>query len=322
LSPAFVFVDEQGAVMEQGGALAHYGMETLRVGDVLEEKVDILSGLLPLQETAVTLPYIEVQPGVFADLHLFSAPGGDWVVLLDATAEERRQRLLQQKGNELQLLRDQHAKLLTRHLEGGTAEGAVSNLLLLHGSGERKAATVLFADLRGLTLYSETDVPSAVVTTFNRYVRAMVQPVIDGAGLVTKIVGERLVAIFGLLPSAVAAPEQALQAAVRMADAVRAIKKAQPSENAPALEVGIGIASGLVVFGVIGGRNYRTLSALGRCVYLADRLESQARAGEIIIDEQTFRESPGFQHRFSAVQLLLLGSEQPVPAYSCVVQDE
>ncbi len=102
-SPAFVLTDHESRVREWGGALSNYGIENLQTGEPVGEQVFFLEGLLPLSGEGLILPCMQTDSGRPADLHLFSTPGGDCALLLDATANERQQRLMQQKGNELNL---------------------------------------------------------------------------------------------------------------------------------------------------------------------------------------------------------------------------
>lgn len=102
-SPAYLLTDQDGLVREWGGELANYGIRDLRTGEPVGQQVFFLEGLLPLTGEGLILPCLQTESGRPADLHLFSTPLGDCTLLLDATAHERQQRLMQQKGNELSL---------------------------------------------------------------------------------------------------------------------------------------------------------------------------------------------------------------------------
>lgn len=102
-SPAYLLTNGEGIVREWGGELANYGIENLRAGEPVGHQVFFLEGLLPLSGEGLILPCMQTDSGRPADLHLFSTPSGDCSLLLDATANERQQRLMQQKGNELNL---------------------------------------------------------------------------------------------------------------------------------------------------------------------------------------------------------------------------
>lgn len=102
-APAYLLVDEAGNLLKSGGQLAAYGLADLRVGEPIGARAFFLEGLFPLDGAELTLRCVQTASGCVADLHLFTRAEGDYVLLLDATAQERQQRLMQQKGNELSL---------------------------------------------------------------------------------------------------------------------------------------------------------------------------------------------------------------------------
>ncbi|MGH9843139.1 MAG: sensor histidine kinase [Blastocatellia bacterium] len=101
--PAYLFVDRNANLMGWGGSTAAYGLADLRAGEPVGEQIYFLEGLFPLDDDGLSLPFIHTPSGRPADLHLFTTPEGDCALLLDATVTEQQQRLMQQKGNELQL---------------------------------------------------------------------------------------------------------------------------------------------------------------------------------------------------------------------------
>jgi hypothetical protein len=113
-SLAFVLVGKDGALIDSGGALSAYGLEDVRTGARPAKELLFLDGLLPLNGEPVFLPRVKTESGLSADIHLFSGEEGDWILLLDATLDEARERLLQQSTNELSLLRRKLAKISAR----------------------------------------------------------------------------------------------------------------------------------------------------------------------------------------------------------------
>lgn len=107
--PAYLLVDKTGVLTSWGGRLDNYGVQHLKSGEPINEQLYFLEGLLPLEQEQLMLPCMQTDSGRPADLHLFSTPEGDCVLLLDATTKEQQQRSMQQKGNELSL---NHQKLL------------------------------------------------------------------------------------------------------------------------------------------------------------------------------------------------------------------
>jgi signal transduction histidine kinase len=102
-SPAYFLSDSEGRLVNWGGAVELYGVSNLQTGAAISEQIFFLEGLLPLGGERLTLPCLQMNSGRPADLHLFPTPEGDCALLLDASAQEAQQRLMQQKGNELSL---------------------------------------------------------------------------------------------------------------------------------------------------------------------------------------------------------------------------
>lgn len=296
-SPAYLLVAKDGRLSNWGGKCSVYGITNLKQGESIAEQVFFLEGLVPLDEAAIFLPCIKTKDGIFADVHLFSGDEGDWVLLLDATLEEKHRSVMQQKGNDLSLLRQKQSMMLNQHLGNNVTEIA-QQVLNLQEQGERRDVTILYADVRGFTSYSENNSPNVVFKTLNLYLSTMSQPILDEAGMVDKIIGDALIALFGVLPSTDLPQIQAIKAAIRMIEAVRDLDKVQQADNSPALHIGIGIASGSVALGMIGSKDSKTFNAVGYRVNLALALENQARPSEIIIDQNTFNKIGNMQKFF------------------------
>jgi class 3 adenylate cyclase len=243
------------------------------------------------------------------DAHFFEADGHPWLLLLDAGEKARQRRLLQQKANELTLLRDTHARILDQHLGKGMAERLLN--IDLQKGGERRVLCVLFADIRGFTTYCEHRPPAQVFDMLNAYLTAMIRPVLDGGGIVDKIIGDAVMAVFGILPSRLPAVSLAVDVARDILNASEAVS----DDRHEALGVGVGIAAGPVVLGVLGSKDRRTLSVTGHTVNLAARLESCALPGEILMDERTFNLWEGDRDGFAARVLDLKGIDSPITAY-------
>ena len=144
----------------------------------------------------------------------------------------------------------------------------------------------------------------------------MLQALVDETGMVNKITGDVIMAFFGVIPSTGCPKNQAIKAARAMIEAIAEIGEARQGELGSLLEIGIGIASGAVALGVLGGKGSRMFSAIGYYVNLAAHLESQARPSEILIDENTFQKLDEMKKKFSENSLLLKGLVEPIPTYS------
>lgn len=152
--------------------------------------------------------------------------------------------------------------------------------------GQRQEVTVLFADIRGFTSFSEVQDPEALVEVLNRYLAVGAEAVLAEEGTLDKFMGDAVMAIFNApLPQ----PDHTLRAAraaLRLRDAVHRLHEALPPEQR--LSYGVGIAVGEAVVGNIGTAQQVNYTAIGTCVNLAKRLQERAAAGQILLDEQAY----------------------------------
>ena len=152
------------------------------------------------------------------------------------------------------------------------AEGA--DLGGLARQGERRAATVLFSDIRGFTTFSETVAPEAVVEMLNRVLEAQARVVHAHGGDIDKFVGDELMAVF----QGAGAEVRAVRAAVQMVEAVHSARVAGES-----FAVGVGLASGEVVYGAMGSEERMDFTVIGDVVNTGARLCSAAAADEVLV---------------------------------------
>lgn len=315
-SLAYLLVAKDGRLLHWGGKLSAYGIDNLQSGEYASDRLIFLAGLLPLDNAPVFLPCTEmesVKQGCCADIHIFAGDEGDWVVLLDASLERKQHHLMQQKGNELSLLRSEQARLLERYFgkeKGYLAQG----LLAIDEDGEWRDITILMVKVCGFTAYSKSNLPATIFKTLNLYLSAIIQKILDEAGMIDKIKGDTVMSLFGVLPSSGYPPVQALKAALLMLESVQELNQTRrPSQT---LEIAVGITSGTVAVGLVGSKFNKTLCTIGDRVDLLVQLENQFSPKEILIDETTFERIQDFQKHFSATTLTQPGSTTPITTYS------
>lgn len=318
-SPAYLLASKDGRLLNWGGKWLIYGITNLEQEKDVAEQVFFLEGLLPIDEVPIFLSCIRTKSEIFADIHLFSGEGGDWVLLLDATLEEKQRSLMQQKGNDLSLLRKKQANVLNQYFNKNEPKNLAEDMLDLELKGERKDITILFADIRGFTSYSENNSPEIVFKTLNLYLLTIIQPILEEAGMVDKIIGDAIMGLFGVLATTGSPQTHAITAALKIIEAIKNISK-QQQDNSSKLGIGIGIASGPVALGIIGSKNSKTFSAIGYHVNLAVNLENQAIPNEIIIDENTFNKLDNIQQYFSQTAFITKQRHEPIKIYSYQVK--
>lgn len=186
------------------------------------------------------------------------------------------------------------------------AEGA--GLRSIMRTGERRAATVLFSDIRGFTSYSERVAPEVVVEMLNRLLRAQAEIVVELGGDIDKYVGDELMAVF----VGDDAPARAVRCAVRMLDAVARVRR-----DGEELAVGIGISCGDVIHGAIGHEARMDFTVIGDVVNTGARLCSAAAPGQILVTTAV-RDAAGELDgiAFEAGEpLALKGKREPLPVF-------
>ncbi len=136
--------------------------------------------------------------------------------------------------------------------------------------GERKKVTVLFSDLRGFTTFSESLTPEALTKLLNGYLSAMTPHILEERGTIDKFIGDAIMAFWNAPLPVHNHAHHAVRSALRMHAALVVFNK----EHRTSLAIGIGIHTGNVVVGNVGGRDRVNYTILGDTVNLASRLES------------------------------------------------
>lgn len=147
--------------------------------------------------------------------------------------------------------------------------------------GERRTATVLFADIRGFTGLAEKLPPEKLHAILNDYFRVMIEGIAGFGGFVDKFVGDMVMALF--------VEGSPIEAATNALKAARRIKKNLREVAGGTIDVGIGVNTGEVLLGNIGTEERMDFTAIGDTVNVANRLEALARGGEVLVGEPTVK---------------------------------
>ena len=193
---------------------------------------------------------------------------------------------------EKKLLRDQQRKLLHTFATEEIAEELMKSGFTL--GGRNMDATIMFADIRSFTTYTEQHEAADVVELLNSYFATMFVPISSHGGIVNQIIGDGLMALFGTLGKAGDHRKQAVLTAIDMITVLKEFNQKRASENNTPINIGIGIASGLVMAGYAGTQHRATYTCVGDTVNLAARLEAQTKVlGKPILIEGVTRSALG-----------------------------
>jgi adenylate cyclase len=151
--------------------------------------------------------------------------------------------------------------------------------------GERRAITVLFADIRGFSAIAERMSPDAIAHLLTEYFSEMVDVIFEHGGTLDKFIGDAVMALWGTPLARESDPRRALDAARAMQRAVTGLNARWTAAGRPAIGVGIGINRGEVFVGNIGSLRRLEYTAIGDAVNVAQRLSSTAAAGEILVSD-------------------------------------
>lgn len=156
-------------------------------------------------------------------------------------------------------------------------------------NADRRTATILFADLCGFTGLSEQVDPEVLRAFQNELFEELTEAVEAYGGFVDKFIGDALLALFGAPVAHEDDPERALRAALDMAGRARRVGEHWQRRIGEPLDLHIGLNTGTVVAGHLGAGDGKAYSVTGDAVNTAQRLQSLAGPGEILVGPVTYR---------------------------------
>ena len=157
------------------------------------------------------------------------------------------------------------------------------------GEADRRTVTVLFADLSGFTTLSEQLDPEVMQALQNELFEELTAAVQEFGGFVDKFVGDALLALFGAPHAHEDDPERALRAALAMLERTARLDARWRGRAGLPLTLHLGVNTGPVVAGGFGAGSAKSYSVTGDTVNTAQRLQSLAGAGEVLVGPTTYR---------------------------------
>jgi PAS domain S-box-containing protein len=182
--------------------------------------------------------------------------------------------------------------------------------------GQRVDITVLFADIRGFTTYSEKRSPEELVAVLNRYLAAGAEAVLAEEGTVDKFLGDAVMAWFNApLPQ----PDHTLRAVRAALDLKAAVEKLHAELPAKAqLSFGVGIHYGEAVLGWIGTEKRLEYTAIGDSVNTAKRIQENSAKGQILISKEAYDRVKKQVQAKPYAPLQVKGKSDPLEVYEVV----
>jgi adenylate cyclase len=263
-------------VINQG---EHYSGYELVVNVPGRGKVDLRLSLTPLRNA-------------------HNQPQGVTIVLDDIT-ETRR----------LQAVHD----MFRRYLSPAVVDRLPSDPANLRLGGHRQEVTILFADIRGFTTFSEHLPPETLVDNLNQYLSMAATSILMYEGTLDKFVGD---AVMGIFNAPLKQEDHTLRAVRAAAAMQRAITDYHHSiGQVRQLSFGVGIHMGEVVVGNVGMSDRMDYTAIGDAVNVAKRIQENAPGGMVLLSQAVYDVVKQSVKATFYQEMKLRNREQPVPTY-------
>jgi adenylate cyclase len=147
-------------------------------------------------------------------------------------------------------------------------------------TGERREVTVMFVDARDFTPFAEANSAEDTVSRLNALFQIVVPAVVDAGGHVNKFLGDGALAVFG-------APNDLADHADAAVSAATTIHRLVAEQFDGALRIGVGINTGVVIAGTIGGAGKLEFTLIGDTVNVAARVEQLTKiTGDAVLITQ------------------------------------
>ena len=221
---------------------------------------------------------------------------GITLILLDSSAGGREGALASMRG------------LVRRYFSPAVVDAIVSDPRRQELGGEVAELTILFADVGGYTTYAGSRAPTEVVELLNTLFSAAVPPIVAEGGTPVHLPGDAVMAIFGAPRPQPDHAQRAARAALAVQRAVEQLAREHPSWP----RFRIGLNSGDALVGNIGSDEFRQFTAIGDTTNMAQRFQTLAEPGQIVIGPRTAELLGGAAELSSLGEVTVKGKSQPV----------
>ena len=207
---------------------------------------------------------------------------------------------------------------LRRYLSPKLSEIILSSGNTLGAAPQRKMMTVVFSDIRNFTSFTENLEPEELFPLMDKYLSEMTKIIHQYDGTLNKIIGDGLLVFYGdPIPMSDHA-QRAVMMAIDMQKKVVELKD-EWLEYGHDFGVGIGINTGYMTVGNIGSDIHKDYTVIGNQVNVASRLESLAKAGQILVSQRTYSKVKNLVEVEKVGAIQVKGLRDPVVTYNVKV---
>lgn len=196
---------------------------------------------------------------------------------------------------------------------------AVINMLdpdKLQLGGKQAQISILFADIRDFTMFSEKTQPAELVKILNHYLAIAADSILAQQGTIDKFLGDAVMAWFN---APIPQPDhtlRAVRAALGIRDAIHNLKKHIPTHYH--LSFGAGIHFGDAILGLVGTEKRLDYTAIGDSINTAKRIQENAAANQILISETAYQLVADEILAKPMQRILAKGKSQPIEVYEII----
>lgn len=228
---------------------------------------------------------------------------------------------IKQLHDELQARNTLLERLLTRYV----SEEVAREILLDPGQdlrldGQSCEVSVLFANIRGFTHFSEQLEAAQVTKTLNYIFYHLATTIFKYQGTLDKYLGDAIMAFYGAPIPSPDYPVQALRTAWAMQRQFSQLRREDPTLGE--LGLGIGLSTGEAVVGNVGAERMVDYTVLGHTPNTAQRLQGHAQGGQILIDERTYQAVQEIVVAHPIELPILNGHDCPIQIYEVLAVKE
>lgn len=205
------------------------------------------------------------------------------------------------------------ARLFGQYIPPELVEEMAASPEKISVSGESRDMTVLFSDVRGFTTISEGLDPQALTQLMNEMLTPMTHVIHHHRGTIDKYMGDAVMAFWGAPLKDPDHARHALEAGLKMIEALPQINQRFRTKGWPEIHIGVGLNSGLMSVGNMGSEFRMAYTVMGDAVNLGSRLEGLTKqyGVDIIVSEFTKAKVP--DHSFLELdRVQVKGKDEPV----------
>lgn len=188
----------------------------------------------------------------------------------------------------------------------------------LQARGQRRNVTVLFVDLCDYTGLAGKVEDDDLFDFLDQYIRMLAEKVHHYEGVVDKIIGDGLMAIFGAPIAFENTAERGVRAALDMLAGMEELNEQFSEKFGDDFHIHIGLHSGTVIIGEIGSGLTMEYTAIGDTVNLARRLQEASPTDTILVSEKVWQSTRALFHYRPVSALSLKGIAHPVDAFAVI----